>query len=68
MADDPKLTMGLPKGSLQEPTRELFRKAGYEIYVSSRSYRPVVDDPDRTTRGYARGHWSTQHGRPEQQR
>ena len=46
MADEPKLTMGLPKGSLQEPTLQLFRKAGYDIYVSSRSYRPVVDDPD----------------------
>ncbi len=46
MADEPKLTMGLPKGSLQEPTLELFRKAGYDIYVSSRSYRPIVDDPE----------------------
>ena len=40
------LTFGLPKGSLQAPTIDLFDKAGYEIYVSSRSYRPTVDDPE----------------------
>ena len=41
-----KLTLGLPKGSLQESTFELFRKAGYNISVSSRSYFPSVDDPE----------------------
>ncbi len=41
-----KLTIGLPSGSLQEPTLDLFRKAGYPIYVSSRSYRPSVNDPE----------------------
>jgi len=41
-----KLTIGLPSGSLQEPTLDLFRKAGYPIYVSSRSYRPTVNDPE----------------------
>ena len=41
-----KLTIGLPKGSLQEPTLKLFKKAGWDIYVSSRSYRPTVDDAD----------------------
>ncbi|MEM9478105.1 MAG: ATP phosphoribosyltransferase [Verrucomicrobiota bacterium] len=46
MAENPKLTMGLPKGSLQQPTLDLFRKAGYSIHVSSRSYRPVVDDEE----------------------
>jgi len=41
-----KLTLGLPKGSLQESTFELFRKAGYNISASSRSYFPSVDDPE----------------------
>lgn len=38
--------LGLPKGSLEESTRALFGRAGYKISVSSRSYRPVIDDPD----------------------
>ncbi len=38
------LKLGLPKGSLQESTLKLFRKAGYHISVSSRSYYPVFDD------------------------
>ena len=38
------LRIGLPKGSLQEPTLELFKRAGYNIIVNSRSYRPSVDD------------------------
>lgn len=38
------LRLGLPKGSLQEPTLELFKRAGFHIVVSSRSYRPTVDD------------------------
>lgn len=40
------LKLGLPKGSLQEATLKLFRKAGYHITVSSRSYYPVFDDPE----------------------
>jgi ATP phosphoribosyltransferase len=40
------LNLGLPKGSLQESTLKLFRKAGYHILVSSRSYYPVFDDPE----------------------
>ncbi len=40
------LKLGLPKGSLQESTLRLFRKAGYHITVSSRSYYPVFDDPE----------------------
>src|SRR5512135_950908 len=40
------LNIGLPKGSLQESTLKLFRKAGYHISVSSRSYYPVFDDPE----------------------
>ncbi len=41
-----KLKIGLPKGSLQEPTLELFDKAGYQISGASRSYRPMIDDPE----------------------
>jgi len=40
------LKIGLPKGSLQESTLKLFRKAGYHISVSSRSYYPVFEDPE----------------------
>lgn len=40
------LRLGLPKGSLQESTLKLFRKAGYNISVDSRSYYPVFDDPE----------------------
>lgn len=40
------LTVGLPKGSLQESTRKLFRKAGYNVDISGRSYYPSSDDPE----------------------
>ncbi len=40
-----KLKLGLPKGSLQETTFKLFKKAGFNITVGSRSYFPYVDDP-----------------------
>lgn len=40
------LNFGLPKGSLEKPTLALFDKAGYNISVSSRSYRPTFDDPE----------------------
>ena len=40
------LKLGLPKGSLQEATFNLFEKAGYNFRTSSRSYQPVVDDPE----------------------
>lgn len=40
------LKLGVPSGSLQEPTAELFRRAGYEITFSSRSYYPTIDDPE----------------------
>src|SRR5213593_5082350 len=39
-----KLRLGIPAGSLQESTGELFRKAGYEITFASRSYYPAIDD------------------------
>ncbi len=41
-----KLKLGLPKGSLQEATLELFRRAGYEIKVNPRSYFPTIDDEE----------------------
>lgn len=41
-----QLRIGLPSGSLQDPTIALFAKAGFRIAVSSRSYKPAVDDPE----------------------
>lgn len=42
-----RLKIGIPKGSLQETTFSLFKKAGYEFRMSSgRSYHPTVDDPE----------------------
>src|SRR3954454_13881741 len=41
-----KLKLGIPKGSLQDATVQLFARAGFNIYVSSRSYFPSIDDPD----------------------
>ena len=40
------LKLGIPKGSLQEATVELFRKAGFKITISERSYYPSIDDPN----------------------
>lgn len=40
------LKMGLPKGSLQEPTFEFFKKAGYRIQLGERSYIPGIDDSE----------------------
>ena len=42
----PVLRLGLPKGSLEETTLEMFRKAGYKITVQSRSYYPAIDDAE----------------------
>ena len=41
-----KLRIGMPKGSLQEATFALFKKAGWNFRVSTRSYQPVVDDDE----------------------
>ena len=41
-----KLKLGIPKGSLQDATIQLFARAGFTIYVSSRSYFPTIDDPE----------------------
>jgi len=46
MNDGPTLKLGIPAGSLQEATGELFRKAGYKITFASRSYYPSIDDPE----------------------
>ncbi|MCP4713866.1 MAG: ATP phosphoribosyltransferase [Deltaproteobacteria bacterium] len=43
-----KLKIGLPKGSLEKATIELFRKSGWNISTSSRSYFPRIDDDDLT--------------------
>src|ERR1700732_4249782 len=40
------LKLGIPKGSLQEATLELFSRAGWKIAVSSRSYVPTIDDSE----------------------
>ncbi len=42
----PLLMLGLPKGSLEESTKNLFAKAGWKITASSRSYKPSIDDPE----------------------
>src|SRR5579872_4933344 len=41
-----RLKLGIPKGSLQESTVELFAKAGWRISIGSRSYFPGIDDPE----------------------
>ncbi|MBI4894078.1 MAG: ATP phosphoribosyltransferase [Acidobacteria bacterium] len=41
-----KLKLGIPKGSLENATVDLFRKAGFNITTSSRSYFPAIDDPE----------------------
>ena len=41
-----KLRLGIPKGSLQDATVQLFARAGFNIYVSTRSYFPTIDDPE----------------------
>src|SRR5881398_327221 len=41
-----KLKLGIPKGSLESATIDLFRRAGYVITTSSRSYFPAIDDPE----------------------
>src|SRR5690349_12131157 len=47
---DRVLRLGLPSGSLQEPTFALFAKAGFNISGASRSYKPAVDDPELVIR------------------
>jgi ATP phosphoribosyltransferase len=40
------LKLGIPKGSLQDATIQLFGRAGFSIYASPRSYFPTIDDPE----------------------
>ena len=44
--NDQKLKIGIPKGSLQDATIDLFAKAGWRVTVSSRNYFPSIDDAD----------------------
>ena len=46
MTDTNILKLGIPAGSLQDATADLFRQAGYNIRFSSRSYYPSIDDPE----------------------
>ena len=46
MSGEKILKLGIPAGSLQEATGELFRRAGYKISFRSRSYVPSIDDPE----------------------
>jgi ATP phosphoribosyltransferase len=41
-----RLKLGIPKGSLENATVDLFRRAGFNITLSSRSYFPAIDDPE----------------------
>jgi ATP phosphoribosyltransferase len=43
---DNRLKLGIPKGSLQDATIQLFARAGFNIYASTRSYFPAIDDPE----------------------
>jgi len=42
----PILKLGIPKGSLESATIDLFRRAGFVITTSARSYFPTIDDPE----------------------
>jgi ATP phosphoribosyltransferase len=46
MSETKKLKLGLPKGSLQESTIEIFKRAGIRVYASDRSYFPTSDDDE----------------------
>src|ERR1700683_3138988 len=41
-----KLRLGIPKGSLQDATIALFKRAGWHIYANGRSYFPAIDDSE----------------------
>ena len=45
-----KLSLGIPKGSLQESTIDMMQKAGYRVEVRSRSYYPAIDDEELNCR------------------
>lgn len=46
LTSKPILKLGIPKGSLEAATIDLFRRAGFQITVNSRSYFPAIDDPN----------------------
>lgn len=46
MASTQKIVLGLPKGSLQDSTFAMMKKAGFNVSAGSRSYMPSVDDPE----------------------
>jgi ATP phosphoribosyltransferase len=46
MSTTSRLRLGIPKGSLQDATIQLFARAGFNIYASTRSYFPAIDDPE----------------------
>jgi ATP phosphoribosyltransferase len=46
MSADGRLRLGIPKGSLEASTVQLFDRAGYKILINSRSYFPTIDDPE----------------------
>ena len=46
LMSEKRLKLGIPAGSLQDATAQLFRKAGYNITFASRSYYPSIDDPE----------------------
>ena len=52
-----KLKLGIPKGSLENATIDLFRRAGFAITTSSRSYFPAIDDPLSNACSSARRKW-----------
>ncbi|HXV36602.1 MAG TPA: ATP phosphoribosyltransferase [Myxococcota bacterium] len=41
-----RILLGLPKGSLQETTQQLFTRAGFQLRIPARSYYPQIDDPE----------------------
>jgi ATP phosphoribosyltransferase len=41
-----QIRLGIPKGSLQDATIQLFARAGFNIYANARSYFPAIDDPE----------------------
>lgn len=46
MAQQRKLKVGIPKGSLSDSTVDLFKRAGFSLNISSRGYYPSIDDPE----------------------
>jgi len=45
-SQDPRIRLGIPKGSLQDTTQKLFVRAGFDLRISGRSYYPDIDDSE----------------------